>query len=56
MEIRADRIIFSVDWLYVDNKPGSEWIETIAVSPEDKKQFLMEMQKIFLSFHNNDFS
>ena len=36
MEMGADRIIFSVDWPYVDNKPGSEWIETIAVSPEDK--------------------
>ena len=40
MEIRADRIIFSVDWLYVDNKPGSEWIESIAVSPEDKEKIL----------------
>tara|TARA_Y100001960_G_scaffold301968_1_gene352473 strand:+ start:561 stop:716 length:156 start_codon:yes stop_codon:yes gene_type:complete len=40
MEMGADRIIFSVDWPYVDNKPGSEWIESIAVSPEDKEKIL----------------
>ena len=40
MEMGADRIIFSVDWPYVENKPGTDWLETISVSPEDKQKIL----------------
>ena len=40
MEMGSDRIIYSVDWPYVENKPGTEWLETLAVSPEDKQKIL----------------
>ena len=40
MEMGSDRIIYSVDWPYVENTPGTEWLETLAVSPEDKQKIL----------------
>jgi len=36
MEMGVDRILFSVDWPYVENKPGTEWMEGIPLSEEDK--------------------
>ena len=36
MEMGVDRILFSVDWPYVENKPGTDWMEGIPLSPEDK--------------------
>ena len=40
MEMGSDRIIYSVDWPYVENQPGTDWLETLAVSPEDKQKIL----------------
>lgn len=40
MEIGIDRIIFSVDWPYVENKPGPRWMEGVPLSHEDKIKVL----------------
>jgi len=39
-ELGADRILFSVDWPFMANKPGVEWMEQLAISPEDKRKLL----------------
>jgi len=40
MEMGADRIIFSVDWPYVMNKPGTEWMSGIPLGEEDREKIL----------------
>ena len=40
MEMGVDRILFSVDWPYVDNTPGAEWINTIPLGKEDLEKIL----------------
>jgi 2,3-dihydroxybenzoate decarboxylase len=40
MEMGADRIIFSVDWPYVMNKPGTEWMSGIPLGEEDRAKIL----------------
>jgi predicted TIM-barrel fold metal-dependent hydrolase len=40
MAMGADRIMFSVDWPYVDNLPGTRWLEAIPLSPEDKLKIM----------------
>lgn len=40
MEMGIDRILFAVDWPYVENKPGPEWMETVPLSAEDKEKIL----------------
>ena len=40
MEMGADRIIFSVDWPYVMNKPGTEWMSGIPLGEEDRQKIL----------------
>ena len=40
MEMGVDRILFSVDYPFVDNKPGTDWIPTIPLSAEDKTKIL----------------
>ena len=40
MEMGADRIIFSVDWPYVMNKPGTDWMENIPLGHEDREKIL----------------
>ncbi len=40
MEMGVDRIIFSVDWPYVENAPGTEWMETIPLGTEDREKIL----------------
>ena len=40
MEMGADRIIFSVDWPYVMNKPGTEWMNGIPLGAEDREKIL----------------
>lgn len=39
-ELGADRIMFSVDWPFMANKPGVEWMERLAISPDDKRKLL----------------
>jgi 2,3-dihydroxybenzoate decarboxylase len=40
MEMGVDRILFSVDWPYVDNAPGTDWMEGIPLSAEDREKIL----------------
>jgi predicted TIM-barrel fold metal-dependent hydrolase len=36
MEMGADRVIFSIDWPYIKNDEGTEWLDHAALSAEDK--------------------
>jgi predicted TIM-barrel fold metal-dependent hydrolase len=36
MEMGIDRILFSVDWPFIDNEPGMRWMDTVPLSAEDK--------------------
>jgi predicted TIM-barrel fold metal-dependent hydrolase len=40
MEMGIDRILFSVDYPFVDNMPGAKWLETLPVSGEDREKLL----------------
>jgi predicted TIM-barrel fold metal-dependent hydrolase len=40
MEMGVDRILFSVDWPFVANPPGTAWMETVPLSAEDKAKIL----------------
>ncbi|HEX8968354.1 MAG TPA: amidohydrolase family protein [Chloroflexota bacterium] len=40
LEIGIDRILFSVDWPFVDSAPGMMWMETVPLSAEDKAKML----------------
>jgi 2,3-dihydroxybenzoate decarboxylase len=40
MELGVDRILFSVDWPYVQNAPGTAWMEGIPLSDEDREKIL----------------
>jgi 2,3-dihydroxybenzoate decarboxylase len=35
-EMGADRVIFSVDWPYIKNDEGTDWLDHASLSPEDK--------------------
>ena len=40
MEMGADRILFSVDWPYVENAPGTAWKEGVPLGTEDREKIL----------------
>ena len=40
MEMGADRILFSVDWPYVENAPGTAWMEGVPLGTEDREKIL----------------
>ncbi|HEV2334555.1 MAG TPA: amidohydrolase family protein [Stellaceae bacterium] len=40
MEMGIDRILFSVDYPFVDNQPGAKWLETLPLCAEDKAKLL----------------
>ena len=40
MELGIDRILFAVDWPFVDNLPGTRWMETVRIADEDKVKIL----------------
>jgi predicted TIM-barrel fold metal-dependent hydrolase len=40
MEMGIDRILFSVDWPFVANKPAVQWIDTVPLCAEDKVKLL----------------
>ncbi len=40
MEMGIDRILFSIDYPFVDNQPGAKWLETLPLSGEDKEKLL----------------
>jgi predicted TIM-barrel fold metal-dependent hydrolase len=39
-EMGVDRIIFSIDYPFVDNPPGTEWMERLSLSRDDKQKIL----------------
>lgn len=48
LEMGIDRIMFAVDWPFVDNPPAMEWMNTLQISPEDKaKIFSGTAEKLF---------
>ena len=40
MELGIDRILFSIDWPYIENKPGTEWMKGVPLSQEDRVKML----------------
>ena len=38
LEMGIHRILFSVDWPFVENEPGMRWMETVPLSAEDKEK------------------
>jgi 2,3-dihydroxybenzoate decarboxylase len=40
LEMGIDRILYSIDYPYVENVPGTEWMETLQVSSEDREKIL----------------
>lgn len=40
MELGVDRILFSVDYPFVENAPGIQWMEQLYLSAEDKAKIL----------------
>lgn len=40
MELGVDRILFSVDWPFVQNVPGTQWMHELQLSAEDKTKIL----------------
>ena len=39
-EMGVDRILFAVDWPFVVNPPGVEWMKTVPLCDEDKAKIL----------------
>ncbi len=40
VEMGADRILFAIDWPFVMNQPGMDWIEELRISPDDRRKIL----------------
>jgi 2,3-dihydroxybenzoate decarboxylase len=40
MEMGADRILFAIDWPFVPNRPGADWIRSVRVSEEDRAKIM----------------
>jgi 2,3-dihydroxybenzoate decarboxylase len=40
LEMGIDRVMFSVDWPFVENAPGMRWMETVPLSVEDREKML----------------
>jgi 2,3-dihydroxybenzoate decarboxylase len=40
MELGIDRLLYSVDYPFVDNLPGSQWAEQIPLSAEDREKLM----------------
>jgi predicted TIM-barrel fold metal-dependent hydrolase len=40
MEMGIDRILFSVDYPFMENAPGAEWIKSLPLSAEDQQKLL----------------
>ena len=39
-EMGIDRVLFSVDWPYVPNIPGTKWMDNLMLNEEDKEKIL----------------
>ena len=40
MEMGIDRILFLVDYPFAENLPGTEWLKTLPLGPEDTEKLL----------------
>ena len=40
MEMGIDRVLFAVDWPFVENKPATAWVDTVPLCDEDKVKLL----------------
>jgi predicted TIM-barrel fold metal-dependent hydrolase len=40
LELGVDRIMFSVDWPFVENEPGVAWFDTVPLCAEDREKIL----------------
>jgi predicted TIM-barrel fold metal-dependent hydrolase len=40
MEMGIDRILFAIDWPFVPNPPGTQWMATVPLCDEDKAKIL----------------
>jgi 2,3-dihydroxybenzoate decarboxylase len=40
MEMGIDRILFSIDYPFVENQPGTDWVHRIPLCDEDKAKIL----------------
>jgi len=40
MEMGIDRILFAVDWPFVENLPATHWLTTAPICDEDKAKIL----------------
>ena len=38
LQMGIDRVLFSVDWPFMENVPGMEWMEIVPLSEEDKQK------------------
>jgi 2,3-dihydroxybenzoate decarboxylase len=38
LQMGIDRVMFSVDWPFVENGPGMKWMETVPLSEEDRQK------------------
>jgi 2,3-dihydroxybenzoate decarboxylase len=38
LQLGIDRVLFSVDWPFVENLPGMRWMDTLPLSGEDKQK------------------
>jgi 2,3-dihydroxybenzoate decarboxylase len=48
MELGIDRVLFSVDWPYVENNKGVEWMAKVPLSQEDKDKIMFGNAKRLL--------
>lgn len=48
LELGIDRILYSVDYPYVMNPPGTQWMRELQVSPEDREKILSDNAKRLL--------
>jgi 2,3-dihydroxybenzoate decarboxylase len=35
LEVGIDRLLFSVDWPFMDNEPGVRWLDSLPLAAED---------------------
>ncbi|MBM3607211.1 MAG: amidohydrolase [Alphaproteobacteria bacterium] len=47
-ELGMDRIIFSIDWPYVENDLGTDWLKTLQLNPQDMNKLLHGNAKALL--------
>jgi predicted TIM-barrel fold metal-dependent hydrolase len=47
LQMGIDRVMFSVDWPFVENGPGMQWMDTVPLSEEDRrKMFSLNAQRL----------